>query len=230
MNSAFGRYILALLSPPLQGEDRPVSYYWPGDRARPGDYIIGDGTDIIGAGTDSAAKLLSMIFGPPSSNDTASRIYLDQVGAMLDDLKAAVFALRRLWLLPLTPVAALDLTGASRGMARVAGEGDEVYRQRQMAAADEFALGGTPAGVGEAIRRVTDVAFTVHEPRCDRWVLGIPGRSRLGFTTRLGWDGAAFLFRVSFAAPLAPAVEAEVRRQIDATKPKHTRYFIVYNT
>ncbi|MGE5550538.1 MAG: phage tail protein [Bacteroidota bacterium] len=230
MNSNFGRYMRDLLHPPLRGEERlSTTYFWPGDRSRSGDYVIGYGSDIIGAGSDSAARLLVMIFGPPLSDESANAIFLDQVGAMLDELKEAIFGLRRLWLLALTPAEALDIFGESRGMKRLPGENDEVYRQRQMAAADEFALGGTPAGVDEAIRRVTPVAFTIDEPRTDRWVLGVAGKSKLGFTTRLGWEEAAFLFRITFAESLSSEIEAEVRRQVDATKPKHTSYVIRYN-
>ncbi|KEQ23435.1 phage tail protein [Paenibacillus tyrfis] len=68
-------------------------------------------------------------------------------GAILNDAKIAMFELRTIKFISSATGRALDLHGIDRKMPRHAGEPDENYRSRLLAAYDLYRLGGTEIGM-----------------------------------------------------------------------------------
>ncbi|ALA68841.1 hypothetical protein GT50_00595 [Geobacillus stearothermophilus 10] len=69
------------------------------------------------------------------------------IGKMLDDAKLAIFRVRELKFILTSEGRALDLHGVDRKMPRLAGESDESYRKRLLAAYDLYREGGTEPGM-----------------------------------------------------------------------------------
>lgn len=69
------------------------------------------------------------------------------IGGMLDDAKQAAFRVRELKFIMTSEGRALDLHGVDRKMPRLAGESDESYRKRLLAAYDLYREGGTQPGM-----------------------------------------------------------------------------------
>lgn len=69
------------------------------------------------------------------------------IGGMLDDAKRAAFRVRELKFIMTSQGRALDLHGIDRKMPRLAGESDESYRKRLLAAYDLYREGGTQPGM-----------------------------------------------------------------------------------
>ncbi|QUO43465.1 hypothetical protein KDJ56_11190 [Brevibacillus composti] len=69
------------------------------------------------------------------------------IGKMLDDAKLAIFRVRELKYILTSEGRALDLHGIDRKMPRLAGESDESYRKRLLAAYDLYREGGTEPGM-----------------------------------------------------------------------------------
>ncbi|WP_435924809.1 hypothetical protein [Paenibacillus sp. DYY-L-2] len=69
------------------------------------------------------------------------------IGGMLDDAKQAAFRVRELKFIMTSEGRALDLHGIDRKMPRLAGESDESYRKRLLAAYDLYREGGTMPGM-----------------------------------------------------------------------------------
>lgn len=104
-------------------------------------------------------ELLSRPYRPGSE----LKKWLEAYGVSLDELKDAVFRLRRAWVVGTAEGHALDAHGGDRGMPRLAGEADDSYRRRLEAAYHVYAMGGTMPGMKEALRAMGYPNAVVHE-------------------------------------------------------------------
>ncbi|GEM_PF-4738089 len=88
------------------------------------------------------------------SADGDLRKWVDAWGAQLDLAKAAIFKLRRSWLIATAQGQALDVIGQGRKLPRYPGETDDDYRLRLSAAWEIYRRGGTIPGMQEALRLI----------------------------------------------------------------------------
>ena len=88
------------------------------------------------------------------SADGDLRKWVDAWGAQLDLAKAAIFKLRRSWLIATAQGQALDVIGQGRKLPRYPGETDDDYRLRLSAAWEIYRRGGTIPGMPEALRLI----------------------------------------------------------------------------
>lgn len=95
--------------------------------------------------------------------DGEMRRWVDSLGHEMDQAKAAVFRMRRLWLVLSAEGQALDLIGKSRSLPRYPGESDDAYRRRLSAAWIIFSQGGTLPGMREALRLIGYPDAVIHE-------------------------------------------------------------------
>jgi hypothetical protein len=89
--------------------------------------------------------------------------WAEALGVSLDELKQAIFKVRRAWLLDTATGQALDLHGTDRGIPRLPGESDDSYRQRLKAAYQTYALGGTNPGLVEVLKVMGYPNARIHE-------------------------------------------------------------------
>lgn len=89
--------------------------------------------------------------------------WAEALGVSLDELKQAIFRVRRAWLLDTATGQALDLHGQDRGIPRLPGENDDSYRQRLKAAYQTYALGGTNPGLVEVLKVMGYPNARIHE-------------------------------------------------------------------
>lgn len=79
------------------------------------------------------------------------KTYTLMAGAMLDDVKACIFRLRRQWLVPTAGEKALQLLGDERGIYRYDDEPLGIFRNRVQGAYEIYAFGGTRPGMIRAL-------------------------------------------------------------------------------
>lgn len=95
-------------------------------------------------------ELLTRPFRKENSVMIAS--YALFTGAMLDDVKACIFRLRRQWLVATASERSLRLLGAERGIYRYDDEPLEIFRNRVQGAYEIYAYGGTLPGMIRALQ------------------------------------------------------------------------------
>lgn len=98
-------------------------------------------------------------------NKSKSDIYktFTVVGSSCDQLKQDIFNLRENALLYTATGEALDFHGKDRNISRYAGETDEEYRNRLLAAAEVYSLEGTLSGMIAALERLGYTGVEVYE-------------------------------------------------------------------
>ena len=219
MNSEFGRYMADLLPPPFQAQIGQTVDYWLG--SMPLREFV---SSIIGEGGEGAETFLVFLCGQLSRLPAHLTLF-DEIGALLDALKAAIFAMRRSWVLPVAPPGALAPHGAARGLGRAPGEADESYRTRLLAAADYYRRLGTRPGMEAALRAVLpDVEFSLCEEQREGLQLDV---SMLDESFLTGEEARGF-FTITFSRTLDAAEQAVVTAVIEAAKPAHTYYRLVF--
>jgi len=91
---------------------------------------------------------------PKAFKKTESEIWklCQAIGKLLDQYKEAIFKVRRAWIVETAEGRFLDLHGKDRGIPRLPGEFDDVYRKRLLGAYTTYALGGTNTGIVEVLK------------------------------------------------------------------------------
>lgn len=89
--------------------------------------------------------------------------WAESLGVTLDDLKQAIFHVRRAWMLDTAVGQELDLHGQDRRIPRLPGESDEAYLQRLKSAYESYALGGTNPGIAEVLKKLGYPDARMHE-------------------------------------------------------------------
>ena len=105
-------------------------------------------------------------------------------GAMLDDVKACIFRLRRQWLVQTAGSEALRMLGDERGIYRYDEEPLEIFRNRVQGAYEMYALGGTRPGMIRALQALgyAEPEITERTPTWSRFRLTLPVNLPDGFT------------------------------------------------
>lgn len=112
---------------------------------------------------DYILSLLPGFLRRPDGTKTDIERWAEALGVSLDDLKQAIFKVRRAWLIDTATGPALDLHGRDRGISRLPGESDESYRQRLKAAYQTYALGGTNPGLVAVLKVMGYPEARIHE-------------------------------------------------------------------
>lgn len=105
-------------------------------------------------------------------------------GAMLDDVKACIFRLRRQWLVQTAESEALRMLGDERGIYRYDEEPLEIFRNRVQGAYEMYALGGTLPGMTKALQALgyEHPEITERTPSWSRFRITLPVELGNGFT------------------------------------------------
>jgi hypothetical protein len=106
-------------------------------------------------------RLLSRPFKLRQGTDTER--WAQTAGAILDDLKLAIFAARRARIVATADNRAIDLLGRDRGIVRYPGEIDKYYRRRVQSAYISYQMGGTNAGAIAALAAIGYPGALIHE-------------------------------------------------------------------
>lgn len=161
----------------------------------------------------------------PYKTSAEVKAFASVIGSLLDEAKAVLFAVRRVWFLRTTPVELLSEFGTEFDMPRLTGETDQQYRTRLINAFDWYYWMGTNYGIMRSIGYVLDVQCQIREYQVDCWKLG---RSRLGRNTRLFSPSYYYVFGLLFERQLTPEEEQLVTKVVNLVKPAHVIFKLRY--
>lgn len=150
------------------------------------------------------------------------------VGDKLDELKQAVFQVRRAWFIGTASGQALDLHGIDRRLPRYRGESDEAYRKRLQAAHFIYALGGTNMGIKEALKIMGYPDVYIHELYKDGIVVPLFNGQYLynGGTKHLGgnrWSEFKVMGDITESKEFQTKDLTIIKDTVNRIKPAHTR-------
>lgn len=175
--------------------------------------------------SEFARYLWDLLNRPLKRDGSEINRWVTVLGALLDEAKTAIFAVRRAWYLRTAPASALYEIGEDLGLIQRPDEATEDYRQRLLAAYDFYARGGTRRGVEDAVKLAVSDPFVIREYQVEGWKLG---RRKLGVSARLFNPVYRATFGLEFPRTLSAAEEAQVRAWVDKAKPAHTAYLMRY--
>lgn len=163
----------------------------------------------------------------PFKFDEDIKRFTKVIGSLLDEAKAAIFAIRRIWYLRTCPVKVLSLFGEDYGMPQFPNEMDESYRERLLNVFDWYYWMGTNTGILRAISYIINNQCRIREYQVDCWKLG---QSNLGRDTYLFDPNYYYIFGILFERTLTLIEEQLVRKVVNLVKPAHTKFIIRYPT
>jgi hypothetical protein len=155
----------------------------------------------------------------------------DAFGAAAAQAQVALYGLRRQWVIRTATGPALDEHGRHRGLPRSAGESDDAYRERLLAAFTVRLSSNTPAGLLALLAALGLSVASIYEHRLDA-LPRFDGAYR--YNGSLRFDGnkrwAEFSVILQPGTGISPAQLFLLVQEVGRSKPAHTKLSAVHAT